>query len=214
MNQARRGIAVAALGVFMFAGGCATRGQMQEARAALELERAERVAGDQRIAADVTRLGSDMTQMASNVDVLRSDLAAMDTDFGAKLAQLEEGLQLSVPVHFGFDESAVRSEAGPVLDRFAQLVLKHYSDATITVEGFTDPSGSQAYNRQLAEKRAQAVRDALVSRGIPATQLRAVGYGAERLVVPDAAGNEFGAELNRRVVFVIETPAGGALSIR
>jgi peptidoglycan-associated lipoprotein len=212
MSQARRGIAFAALGAVVFASGCATRGQLQEQRSALELERAERIAGDQQIAADVDRLGTDMRQMASNVDQLRSDLIAMDTDFGAKLTQLEEGLQLSVPVHFGFDQDEVRPQAEPVLDRFAQLVLRHYPDATITVEGFTDPAGDEGYNRRLAERRAQAVRDALVSRGLPATQLRAVGYGSQRLVVPNAAGNAFGAELNRRVVFVIETPAGTALS--
>lgn len=212
MSQARRGIAFAALGAVVFASGCATRGQLQEQRSALELERAERIAGDQQIAADVDRLGTDMRQMASNVDQLRSDLIAMDTDFGAKLTQLEEGLQLSVPVHFGFDQDEVRPQAEPVLDRFAQLVLRHYPDATITVEGFTDPAGDEGYNRRLAERRAQAVRDALVERGLPATQLRAVGYGSQRLVVPNAAGNAFGAELNRRVVFVIETPAGTALS--
>jgi peptidoglycan-associated lipoprotein len=212
MSQARRGIAVAALGMIVFASGCATRGQMQEQRAALELERAERIAGDQQIAADVDRLGTDMRTMATNVDQLRSDLLAMDNDFGAKLTQLEEGLQLSVPVHFGFDQDEVRPQAEPVLDRFAQLVLRHYPDATITVEGFTDPAGDATYNRQLAERRAQAVREALVSRGLPATQLRAVGYGSERLVVPNASGNAFGAELNRRVVFVIETPAGTAMS--
>jgi peptidoglycan-associated lipoprotein len=196
----------------VFASGCATRGQLRDQRSALELERTERLAGDQRLAADVDRMGSDMNQMASNVDRLRMDLAAMDTDFGAKLTQLEEGLQLSVPVHFGFDEFAVRPQAAPVLDRFAQLVLRHYPDATITVEGFTDPAGSESYNRQLAERRAKSVRDALVSRGIPASQLRAVGYGSQRLVVPNAAGSAFGAELNRRVVFVIETPAGTTLS--
>ncbi len=215
MSQGRRGITFAALGAVLIAGGCATRGQLERGletqRAALEAERAERIAGDRQVAADVDRIGMDMQRMASNVDALRSDLLAMDTDFGAKLTELEQGMQLSVPVHFAFDQAAVRPEAEQVLDRFSQLVQRHYPDAMITVEGFTDPAGPAEYNRQLAQRRAQAVREALVARGLPSTQLRAVGYGEDRLVVPNAAGSAYGAELNRRVVFVIETPASTAL---
>lgn len=214
MSQGRRGITFAALGAVLIASGCATRGQLERGletqRAALEAERAERIAGDRQVAADVDRIGMDMQRMATNVDQLRSDLLAMDTDFGAKLTELEQGMQLSVPVHFAFDQATVRPEAEQVLDRFSQLIQRHYPDAMITVEGFTDPAGSAEYNRQLAQRRAQAVREELVERGLPATQLRAVGYGSDRLVVPNAAGNAYGAELNRRVVFVIETPAGTA----
>jgi outer membrane protein OmpA-like peptidoglycan-associated protein len=131
----------------------------------------------------------------------------MTTEFGTKLTLLEEGMQLAVPVHFGFDQSAVEGDANPVLDRFAQIVQRTYPEATITVEGFADPAGPAEYNRRLAQSRAEAVRAELVKRGLPETQLRAVGYGEERPVVPGAAGAAFGAELNRRVVFVIETPS-------
>lgn len=211
MSRSRRGIAIAALGAVVVASGCvATRGQLErglaEQQAALESERAERIAADNRIAGDVDRVASNVTQ-------LRSDLAAMDSDFGAKLTQLEEGLQMAVPVHFGFDESDVAEDAAPLLDRFAQLVQRHYADATITVEGFADPAGPAEYNRRLSQRRADAVRAELVRRGLPETQIRAVGYGADRPVVPNAAGSQFGAELNRRVVFVIETPAGGGVAV-
>src|SRR5690606_12177092 len=102
-----------------------------------------------------------------------------------------------------------RSEVDPLLDRFAAVIHQHYPAAVITIEGFTDPAGPPEYNKQLAERRAQAVAKELVSRGIPESQIRTVGYGEERPVVPNAAGAQPGAELNRRVVFVIETPATG-----
>ena len=204
MSQVRKGIALAALSATVVLSGCATKGSLErglaEHAAALEAERAERIAGDQQIAGNVDRV-------AANVSALRTDLAAMDSEFGTKLTQLEQGMQLAVPVHFAFDEAEVRAEAAAVLDRFASLIQTHYPAATITVEGFTDPAGPAEYNRRLAQRRAEAVREELVARGLPETQLRAVGYGADRLVVPNAAGSEFGAELNRRVVFVIETPA-------
>jgi peptidoglycan-associated lipoprotein len=194
---------IAALGIALLAAGCATKGQLRtglaEQQAALEAERAERLAADQRI-------GTEVERVAANLEEFRTDLAAMSTEFGTKLTLLEEGMQLAVPVHFGFDQADVDGEANPVLDRFAQIVQRTYPQATITVEGFADPAGPAAYNKRLAQNRAEAVRAELIERGLPETQLRAIGYGEERQVVPGAAGSAFGAELNRRVVFVIETP--------
>lgn len=215
MGPVRGGFALAALGASVVLSGClATRGQMErglaEQAAALAAERAERLAAEQRLTGDVLRVES---QLAANLSELRTDLATMESDFGAKLTQLEQGMQLAVPVHFAFDRAEVRDDAVPVLDRFADLIQQHYPAATITVEGFTDPAGPTEYNRQLAQQRADAVREELVSRGIPPTQLRAVGYGEDRPVVPNAAGTAFGAELNRRVVFVIETPPASAMAV-
>jgi peptidoglycan-associated lipoprotein len=190
-----RTLAAALLGV-VFLGGCATKGQLRNAvneqKAALEAERAERIAADERLARDLAQL--------------RADLNAMREEFGAKIAAVEEGLQFALPVHFEFDRAAVRSQDRAALDRFAKVVSTHYAGSVVTVEGFADPAGSEAYNRQLSARRADAVRDYLVQRGIQA-QLRTVGYGESRQVVPGAAKDASGAELNRRVVFVIETPS-------
>ena len=59
-------------------------------------------------------------------------------------------------------------------------------------------------------RRADAVRDVLVTNGLDGPALRTVGYGTTRLVRLGAQGTADGAELNRRVTFVIETPAGAA----
>lgn len=181
--------------------GCATRGALDEAinqqqaalEAAIEEERADRMAADQRLASDLAEL--------------REDLNALRTDFNAEIEAVARGLQFALPVHFAFDEADVRSTDNAALERFASVVNSHYAGSLVTVEGFADPAGSQAYNRALAERRAEAVRDRLISIGIQA-QLRTVGYGEDRLVVPGASRDQPGAELNRRVVFVIETPAG------
>jgi peptidoglycan-associated lipoprotein len=209
MIRARQGTAIAALGLLLVGSGCATRGMLnrsiEEQNAALEAERRERMAADQ-------RLGGDVQVVASNVSQLRTDLAALDTDFGAKIAMLEEGMQIAMPVNFAFDAAEVRPEVMPALDRFIAIVQRHYPTSTVTVEGFTDPAGSAEYNRRLATNRAEAVKNFLIQRGLPTTQVRAVGYGEDRLVVPGAWGDTFGAELNRRVVFVIETPSGTTIT--
>ncbi|HEX2165623.1 MAG TPA: OmpA family protein [Longimicrobiales bacterium] len=179
---------------------CATKGQLRTAveqeraawNAAVEAERAERVSSDERLAADLADL--------------RNDLQAMRTEFDADIAAVAHGLQFILPVHFGYDDTNVQGEAMDALTRFADIVSRHYTGSLVTVEGFADPAGSQSYNIALSTRRAEAVRDYLMEQGISA-QLRVVGYGEDRLVIPDAKRNEPGAELNRRVVFVIETPA-------
>lgn len=180
--------------------GCATKGALQDAvdqqQAALEeaiqQERSERQAADERLANDISEL--------------RQDLEALRTDFNAQIEAVAQGLEFAMPVHFAFDAADVRSQDQQALERFASVVNKHYAGSVVTVEGFADPAGSAAYNKNLAQKRAEAVRDRLVQIGIQA-QLRAVGYGEDRLVVEGAAKDDPGAQLNRRVVFVVETPA-------
>jgi len=186
-------------------GGCATKGALRRAvtdqqaalQAAMQSEKAERTAADEKNGQDVAQL--------------RTDLTAMKADFDAKITQVAEGLKFDVPVHFGFDSADLRPEDTAVLDRFASIATKYYPGATVTVEGFADPAGSAAYNKRLSLHRAQAVQQYLEGKQV--ALVRPVGYGETRLVVPHAAKDAPGAELNRRVVFVIESPAAGAGSV-
>jgi peptidoglycan-associated lipoprotein len=124
---------------------------------------------------------------------------------------MEDTLKFLMPVHFEFDQATVREADHPALQRFASVVQKYYPESKITVEGFADPAGSASYNTQLSRKRAEAVRDALVTHGLMGDRVAAVGYGETRLVNARAQRDDPGAEMNRRVVFVIET-AGSPIS--
>jgi peptidoglycan-associated lipoprotein len=117
---------------------------------------------------------------------------------------MQDSIKFDMPVHFAFDNAAVRSEDQPELARFAAVVKTYYPDSRVTVEGFADPSGSEAYNRALSRRRAEAVRTVLADQGLAQGQMSVVGYGETRLV-NKARHDEAGAEMNRRVVFVIET---------
>jgi len=182
-------------------GGCATKGQLHQVQAQMENQRAtlEQALSQERSA----RAAAD-EQQAAQLQQLRADLQALRTEFGAKITALEEGLKFDMPVHFAFDDANVRPEDFAALNRFTDIVNKYYPGSVITVEGFADPAGTRAYNARLSEHRAEAVRDHLVDRGITA-QLRTVGYGEERQVTPGASKDQPGAQLNRRVVFVIES---------
>lgn len=199
----RRVTSAAVLLAVLATSGCATRGALKKAveeqraaveaqRVALQAERSERMTADERLAADLAQL--------------RTDLQALRTEFGAKITAVENGISFAFPVHFQFDDATVQSDDTQALERFADVVNRYYTGAVVTVEGFADPAGTRAYNKRLSTRRADAVREYLTGKNITA-QLRTVGYGEDRLVVPDAEKDEAGAELNRRVVFVIESPA-------
>ena len=159
------------------------------------------LAGDDALRTDVNGLRADL-------NALRNDLTTMRTEFGAKITAMDGQVKFAMPVHFAFDDAAVRQDDQAALTKFAQVANQHYKGATITIEGFADPAGSSDYNLRLSRERADAVRDVLVTKGLDGSVLRTVGYGKTRLVRPGAQGTADGAELNRRVTFVIETPAG------
>ena len=200
MKVPMRTLTLCAAGMFSLT-ACATKGYVNKRvdaqavaqTAALDSERAARTAGDE----------ANKAEIAS----LRNDLQGLRTEFGAKIAEVSQGLQFAFPVHFAFNDANVRTEDSAALDRFANVVSKHYTGAKVTVEGFADPAGSKSYNVALAQRRADAVKAYVSSKGLDASLINAVGYGKTRQVNPGAWGDQPGAELNRRVVFVIETPA-------
>ena len=115
--------------------------------------------------------------------------------------------QYIVPVHFGFDSAVVRESDFTVLSQVAEVIRQVYPTALVTIEGFADPAGSTQYNISLSRRRAEAVRDIMISRyGLPAQQFRAIPYGEQqaRQVIPGARRDDPGAEANRRVVFTID----------
>src|SRR5215203_905287 len=200
MNVPMRTLTLCAASMFTLS-ACATKGYVNKRvdaqsamqTAALDSERTARVQGDE----------ANKAEIAS----LRTDLQNLRTEFGAKITEVSQGLQFAFPVHFAFNDAAVRTEDAAALDRFANIVSKHYTGAKVTVEGFADPAGSNRYNVALSKQRADAVKAYVSSKGLDASLINSVGYGESRQVNQGAWGDQPGAELNRRVVFVIESPA-------
>ena len=178
---------------------CATKGFVRE-QVATERQARELAINEERTA----RIAGDSV-LRQDLESMRRDLATLRTEFGAKITALEEGMQFAFPVNFAFDDATVREQDRAALDRFAQVVQRHYGGAKITVEGFADPAGSTRYNQQLSQRRAESVREYLSSAGLTTNELQAVGYGEARQVVRGAQRDDPGAEQNRRVVFVVES---------
>jgi len=184
---------------------CATKGFVRREVAAA------RAASDSALIAEREARAAADSSLATRIAALRADLDSLRTQFNVRVVAMEGGLRFATPVTFAYDDATVTSDALPMLERFARVATRYYPAATITIEGFADPAGSQRYNLALSQRRAENVRAQLASFGLTAQQLRAVGYGEARLVVPDAAKDDPGARTNRRVVFVIENVGAEAI---
>jgi peptidoglycan-associated lipoprotein len=103
-------------------------------------------------------------------------------------------------VFFETDSSELTPQSRATLDKQAQW-LTNYSQYAFTVEGHADERGTREYNIALGARRAQGVRDYLISRGIQANRMRTISYGKER---PVAVCNDISCwSQNRRAVTVL-----------
>ncbi len=101
-------------------------------------------------------------------------------------------------VEFEFDKAVVRAIYGDELEAIANA-MKVHDDIILVLEGHTDSLGTDAYNQDLSERRAAAVKAKLVEDyGIPAERLSTVGYGESRPI--DTNDTDAGRQRNRRVI--------------
>jgi outer membrane protein OmpA-like peptidoglycan-associated protein len=102
---------------------------------------------------------------------------------------------LKSDVMFDHDSATLKPGAYVELDRIAGI-LNEYPETVVRVEGHTDASGSETYNQQLSERRANAVKNALIQRGVNPGRIVALGFG-ESMPVSSSP------DINRRVSIVI-----------
>jgi peptidoglycan-associated lipoprotein len=101
------------------------------------------------------------------------------------------------PVQFGYDSSSVAPDQEPKVNAVASALKG--SGKTVIVAGFTDERGTEEYNRSLGEKRALAVREALIARGMNANNVQTVSFGKE--MPADPGSSESAWAKNRRAEF-------------
>ncbi len=100
------------------------------------------------------------------------------------------------PIYFEYDSYAVSGSEQSKIDQVASSVG---SSGTIIIAGFTDERGTEEYNRGLGEKRAIAVREALISAGVSASKVQTVSFGED--MPADPGSGESAWALNRRAEF-------------
>ena len=153
-------------------------------------ETASNVAGD----SDSGSSSSSATAAGSTSSLASSSTTATQMSDAEKLAQVGN------TVYFGFDSSELAGEAQATLDRQAAF-LNVNPTMVVIIEGHADERGTREYNLALGDRRAVAVRDYLLAKGLNAARVRTVSYGKERPAV--SGSNEEAWAKNRRAATVL-----------
>jgi outer membrane protein OmpA-like peptidoglycan-associated protein len=142
-------------------------------------------------------------QKAARLQAELDDLKAKPTDRGLVLTLGD--------VLFDTGKAELNSGAARKLDQLAQFLTGH-PDRRVQIEGFTDSVGTDSYNLDLSQRRADAVRSALRGRGVDAARITTQGYGKEFPVASNADSG--GRQLNRRVEVTIGGENGASIAAR
>ena len=138
--------------------------------------------------------GDSASNTASSSSAPSASSSAADKTPAEKLAQVGD------TVNFDFDSAELTVSARSTLNRQAAF-LSLNPDLMIVIEGHADERGTREYNLALGDRRATAVRDYLVAKGINSARVRTVSYGKER---PAVAGSDEAAwAMNRRAATVL-----------
>ena len=177
-----------------------------DARAAqIQAQSAERDARNSQRQADASQQQASAAQQAASDAQQRARLLEGQLrDLNAK--KTERGMVITVgDVLFDTGRADLKSGGLRSMDKLVSF-LKEYPRRTAMVEGFTDSVGSDEFNQELSARRADAVRTALVSRGVEIGRIGTQGYGESFPV----AGNESagGRQMNRRVEIVLSDDGG------
>lgn len=143
---------------------------------------------------------------AAQRDKNRADSALQSLTRVSKVREDDRGVVITLSGSLLFPSG--KDELSPVaeqhLDEVANALKEQPKDSKFKIEGYTDASGSAARNKQLSEKRAQAVDDYLTSHGIDKDRTEVAGYGEQNPIADN--GSEEGRAENRRVEIVISKP--------
>lgn len=104
-------------------------------------------------------------------------------------------------VAFDSEKADLKPDALPVLNKQAEILTQYFPNATVHVCGYTDSTGSEDFNLRLSLKRAQAVSDYLIARGVLKDRLKTHGFGKDYPV--DTNASSTGRALNRRTEIIL-----------
>lgn len=175
------------------------RAELEQRIRGVEAERDRALA--RAVAAERSR--DDQDRLAAEVRRLKAQVAQLEAE------KTERGWILTLGSDLLFDVGQAKLKPGgrQAIANVARF-MRERGERKVVVEGFTDNTGSPAFNQRLSERRALAVRDALVKQGIDADQIEARGLGPANPVASN--DHPSGRSLNRRVEIVIGEDVGRA----
>lgn len=157
------------------------------------------------------------TQKAANADAALNQATQQTSALQAELDALkakptDRGLVLTLgDVLFDTGKADLNPGAGRNLDQLVQFLTDH-PERHVEIDGYTDSVGTDSFNLDLSQRRADAVRSVLVNRGIDSARIVSRGYGKDYSVASNADSG--GRQLNRRVEIVIGGVDGAPVAAR
>jgi outer membrane protein OmpA-like peptidoglycan-associated protein len=152
-------------------------------------------ASDERRSADMAR--ADAQSARDELESMRTRLTELQTK------QTERGLVVTLgDVLFEVDRAAIKPGATRALDQLAEA-LRSDPNASITIEGHTDSTGTPEHNMDLSTRRADSVRAYVVTRGVDPAKITSRGLGQDYPVASNAT--ESGRQQNRRVEVIVNS---------
>ena len=179
---------------------------------------------DQIVLASRTREAANAKASAANSKVIaevaldqrnqaNQETARVQAELDAlKATPTPRGLVMTLgDVLFDTGRAELKSGAGRKMDQLAQFLVEH-ADRRVQIDGFTDSIGTDSYNEDLSQRRADAVKTALINRGVQPSRIGTEGYGKAYPVANNTDSG--GRQLNRRVEVVIGGDNGTAIAPR
>jgi len=180
-----------------------TQSQLSQTRQQLNAAGQQLAGTTQQLAGTQEQLATERKARAEADKRAKDALDKLAASAAGAVKQEPRGTVITIPsgVLFTSGKSMLLPGAQTKLGAVADA-LKDQDDRKIVVEGHTDSQGSDAMNQELSMARAQAVRDFLTSRGVPADRVTAQGYGPSRPVADNKSPE--GRANNRRVEIIVE----------
>lgn len=162
----------------------------------------QRNEANEKVAKAGEQLDDERTKRQKAEETARRAMASLAEIASVKAENQRTIITLSGEVLFKTNEATLLPIAQTQLDKVAEALKSQGDDKKIVVEGHTDAKGKDAYNQSLSQRRAEAVRSYLVSRGIESDMIQAVGKGEVEPIADNKTAE--GRANNRRVEIEID----------
>ncbi|PIR25266.1 MAG: hypothetical protein COV43_06130 [Deltaproteobacteria bacterium CG11_big_fil_rev_8_21_14_0_20_42_23] len=125
--------------------------------------------------------------------------------------EVKEEVITTNEIHFALNKATIRDDSKSILDDILEQIKGRHEIERVRIEGHTDSTGAEAYNQQLSEQRANAVRTYFLEHGYSADKMTAVGMGENNPVADNATKD--GRAQNRRVEFHLQIAPGANMRV-